>query len=144
MKKIVVSAIVILAFIGYVFRNKFGGGLDDGHVAPLNSANTSTGSNVTPSNTVYKDGSYTGSTEDAFYGNIQVKVTIASGKIADVNFLQYPNDRSQSIQINTQAMPMLKQEAIQANSASVDGVSGATDSSRAFVLSLQNALSQAS
>lgn len=92
---------------------------------------------------LYKDGSYTGSVEDAFYGNIQVKAIISAGRITDVQFLQYPNDRSTSVMINQQAMPYLKQEAIQVQSAQVDIVSGATDSSEAFVKSLQSALSQA-
>ncbi len=91
----------------------------------------------------YKDGTYTGSVADAFYGNIQVKVVISGGKITDVIFLQYPNDRNTSIEINTQAMPLLKQEAIQAQSAQVDGVSGATASSDAFIQSLGDALKQA-
>lgn len=91
----------------------------------------------------YKDGAYTGSAADAFYGNIQVQVTISGGRITDVQFLQYPNDRSTSIAINSQAMPYLKQEAIQAQSANVDIVSGATDSSQAFQESLQSALAQA-
>src|SRR6185437_2894640 len=77
----------------------------------------------------YKDGEYTGQAADAFYGNIQVKAVIQGGKITDVQFLQYPSDRSTSIQINQQAMPYLKQEAIQVQSAQVDIVSGATDSS---------------
>lgn len=91
----------------------------------------------------YKDGQYTGSVADAFYGNIQVKAVISNGKIIDVIFLQYPNDRSTSIEINTQAMPYLKEEAIAAQSANVDIVSGATDSSNAFIQSLGSALSQA-
>jgi len=40
----------------------------------------------------YKDGSYTGSVQDAFYGNIQVRAVISGGKITDVLFLQFPND----------------------------------------------------
>lgn len=91
----------------------------------------------------YKDGEYTGDQSDAFYGNIQVKAVIQNGKIADVIFLQYPNDRSTSIEINSQAMPYLKQEAIAAQSANVDIISGATDSSIAFRQSLNSALSQA-
>lgn len=91
----------------------------------------------------YKDGSYTGNVADAFYGNIQVQVVITGGKITDVIFLQYPSDRRTSIEINSQAMPMLKQEAMQAQSAQVDGVSGATASSGAFIQSLQNALQKA-
>lgn len=91
----------------------------------------------------YKNGEYTGNTADAFYGNIQVKAVIKNGKIADVQFLQYPNDRIQSIQINTAAMPLLTSEAIQSQSSPVDIVSGATDSSMAFNESLTSALSQA-
>lgn len=91
----------------------------------------------------YKDGTYTGSTEDVFYGNVQVRATINNGKITDVEFLQSPNDRQTSIMINAQAMPLLKQEAITAQSAQVDIVSGATDSSEGFIRSLGNALAQA-
>lgn len=91
----------------------------------------------------YRDGEFTGNAADAFYGLIQVKAIISGGKIIDVQFLQYPNDRSTSIEINTQAMPMLKQEAIIAQNSNVDIISGATDSSRAFIESLGNALVQA-
>lgn len=91
----------------------------------------------------YKDGQYTGSVADAYYGNIQVQVTIQGGKITDVQFLDYPHDRGTSVRINTQAMPVLKQEAIQAQSANVDVVSGATQTSGAFNQSLASALLQA-
>jgi len=91
----------------------------------------------------YKDGSYTGSVADAFYGPIQVQVTVSGGRLSNVQFLQAPNDREESIAINQQADPMLAQEAIQAQSANVDVVSGATDTSQAFVQSMQSALSQA-
>jgi uncharacterized protein with FMN-binding domain len=91
----------------------------------------------------YKNGTYTGNVADAFYGNVQVQVTISGGNITDVIFLQYPSDRQTSIDINSQAMPYLKQEAIQAQSAQVAGVSGATATSQAFIQSLGSALSQA-
>ncbi len=91
----------------------------------------------------YKDGSYTGSVQDAFYGNIQVQAVISSGKISNVNFLQYPNDNRTSQYINSVADPMLAQEAIQAQSAQVDIISGASASSQAFKASLADALSQA-
>ena len=97
-----------------------------------------------PTNTSkYKDGVYTGSTADAFYGYIQVQVTISSGKISHVKFLQYPNTHSTSVYINSQADPMLAQEAIQTQSANVDIISGATDTSIAFNQSMQSALNQA-
>lgn len=91
----------------------------------------------------YKDGTYTGSVADAFYGNVQVQVTVKNGKIADVSFLNYPNDRGHSIFINTMAMPMLKSEAMRTQSANVDGVSGATLTSQAFSESLSAALASA-
>ena len=91
----------------------------------------------------YADGTYTGTPADAYYGTIQVQAVVTNGKLSDVIFLQYPNDRRTSIYINEQAMPLLKQEAIQAQSANVSGVSGASDSSLAFVQSLGSALSKA-
>lgn len=92
---------------------------------------------------MYVDGSYTGSPADAYYGTVQVEVVVRNGQLADVQFLQYPNDRSNSVYINSQAMPLLTQEAIQVQSAQVDGVSGATFTSQAFVQSLASALTQA-
>lgn len=91
----------------------------------------------------FKNGTYNGTSVNAFYGNIQVQAVITGGKIASVQFLQYPNDRARSIAINTLAMPNLSQEAIQAQSANVTIVSGATDSSNAFMQSLASALTQA-
>jgi uncharacterized protein with FMN-binding domain len=91
----------------------------------------------------YKNGVYVGSTADAYFGNVQVKAIIQNGFITDVQFLQYPNTHSYSIAINTQAMPYLTREAIQAQSAKVDIVSGATQTSLAFMQSLGDALAQA-
>ncbi len=91
----------------------------------------------------YKDGTYLGSSANAYYGNVQVQVTIASGKIATVSFLDYPQDRGTSRAINTEAIPLLTQEAIKAQSANVSGVSGASDTSAAFRQSLAVALSKA-
>ncbi len=118
----------------------------------ISPSNISTAPKDTPTQTptptpkpssLYKDGSYTGIAADAFYGNIQVQAVIANGRITDVKFLQYPNDRDRSIEINSYADPILAQEAIQAQTANVDVVSGATDSSQAFIQSLQSALDQA-
>lgn len=113
-----------------------GSGSGDGTSASNQSSSQSSGT--------YKDGSYTGSTEDAYYGSVQVKATTSGGKITDVTFLQYPDTHSTSVYINQQAMPYLQQEAIKAQSANVNVVSGATYTSQAFIQSLQSALSQAS
>lgn len=94
-------------------------------------------------NGIYKDGEYTGSVADAYYGNVQVKVIISGGKIVDVQFLDYPHNARNSIRISTMAMPILKQETITAQSANVNAVSGASHTSPAFIESLTSALDQA-
>jgi len=72
-----------------------------------------------------------------------VQVVVQGGKLTDVTFLDYPQTHQTSVYINSQAMPYLKQEAIQAQSANVNMVSGATLTSQAFIQSLASALSQA-
>jgi uncharacterized protein with FMN-binding domain len=91
----------------------------------------------------YVDGTYTGSVADAYYGNVQVAATISGGRLTKVTFIQYPNDRSTSRAINQRATPQLAAQAIQAQSANVSGVSGASDTSAAFKQSLASALAQA-
>lgn len=153
MKKILLSAFVILIFIGYVIHKRLEPIPTVGVVVPSplgtnNSSEPTTNDLSIPTpmgatTTSFKDGQYIGPSTDAFYGNIQVKVTIQGGKITDVVFLDYPQDRNTSIEINTQAMPILKEEAIQNQNANVDIVSGATQTSLAFIKSLQAALNQA-
>jgi uncharacterized protein with FMN-binding domain len=104
---------------------------------------SATGSNSSSNSGTFKDGTYTGSVADAYYGSVQVEVTISAGKITAVKFLQYPDTHATSVVINQQAMPYLEQEAIQAQSAKVQLISGATFTSQAFIQSLNSALSQA-
>ncbi len=91
----------------------------------------------------YRDGAYTGPVVDAYYGLMQIQAIIKGGRLTSIRVLQYPNDRRTSIFINRQALPMLRDEVISAQSASVDIVSGATLSSEAFIQSLGAAMSQA-
>jgi uncharacterized protein with FMN-binding domain len=91
----------------------------------------------------YKDGTFKGPEVDAYYGLVQVQATIQGGKLANVQFLEYPTDRRTSKEINNIAVPYLQQEALQAQSAGVDIISGATLTSEAFMMSLQNALNSA-
>ncbi len=95
------------------------------------------------SSSAYKNGTFQGQAVDAYYGLVQVQVDIQGGAIKDVTFLQYPSDRRTSQQINSVAMPYLQQEAIQAQSAQVDIISGATLTSEGFQMSLQSALQAA-
>ncbi len=90
----------------------------------------------------YKNGVYTSAVTDAYYGNVQIKTTISGGNITNIVFLQYPADRSTSRQIAEYSMPILVQEAITAQNANIDGVSGATATSRAFIEALQGTLTR--
>lgn len=90
-----------------------------------------------------QDGTYTGSSTDAHWGTVQVQAVVTNGQLSDVTFLQFPNHRSRSQAINQRAMPILVQEAIQSQRADVDIVTGATDTSDAFIQSLEAALTQA-
>ena len=138
MKKYILSGIVIATFIAYSAYYRISGKVPNPFLSQASSTTSGSTSNV-----VYKDGTYTGDATDAYYGIIQVQAVIKGGKIADVLFLQYPNDRQHSIAVSQYAMPLLRTEAIQAQNANVDVVSGATQSSGAFVQSLQTALNRA-
>ncbi len=138
MKKFLLIAFVIGSYILYGVHQRQAGSAAIAPPPVQSPVSAAVGTVV-----AYKDGQYTGQAADAYYGYIQVQVTIQGGKISDVVFLQYPHDRMTSMHINTQAMPFLKQEAIQAQSANVDGVSGATDTSQAFIQSLTSALTNA-
>jgi uncharacterized protein with FMN-binding domain len=80
---------------------------------------------------------------DAFYGLVQVRVTVSGGRVVDVQPLQLPNDRARSAYISQVAGPMLRTEALQAQNARVDIISGATYTSDAYAQSLESALQQA-
>jgi len=76
------------------------------------------------------------------FGPVQVEVVVANGKVSDIVALQLPTGR-RSGQISTYAEPILHDEALQAQSANIDFVSGATYTSDAYSRSLQSALDQA-
>ncbi len=163
MKKILTSLVFIAGFIGYaVYANASASNATaqaavtttDTPVSPMPApisvpvSTPVTTPVVAPKKPVvatgqYTDGTYTGIAANAYYGNVQVKVAISGGKLTNVTFLQSPTDHSTSVYINQRAMPILRAEAIQAQSAHVDGVSGASDTSAAFVESLSSALAKA-
>ena len=151
-KKIGLSASVIMLFMMYSIHEKNEGAtavsvVRTGQTSPASPVNSPIDSSGTSNTSLvtnrYKDGTYTGNAADAYYGDIQVQARISHSKLTDVVFLKYPNDRHESIEINTLAIPYLKQEAIQSQNATVDIVSGATDSSQAFRQSLASALIKA-
>ena len=85
----------------------------------------------------------TGDTAQTRWGPVQVQVTVAGGKITDVTAVQYPNGNGRDQEINSYALPVLAKEALAAQSANIDHVSGATVTSDGYVQSLQSAIDQA-
>ena len=148
-KKLAVAGFVIATFVIYSLHQRNEGSQvvqkisTSQNVTSQNAVSSSNTTSPVASTVSYKDGSYTGKSSDAFYGYVQVRAIITGGRLSDVTILNYPQDRDNSVEINNAALPRLKQEAIQIQSAQVDGVSGATDTSQAFEESLADALTQA-
>jgi uncharacterized protein with FMN-binding domain len=85
----------------------------------------------------------TGDEAQTMYGPVQVKITVAGGKVTAANAIEYPLNSSRDQQINSYAIPALNSEAVAASSARIDAVSGATYTSEGYVTSLQSALDKA-
>lgn len=80
---------------------------------------------------------------DVRYGIVQVAVTLQGNRITDVTALQLPSDRARSRAISQYAAPILRSEALRAQGAQIDTVSGASYTSDGYAQSLQAALDQA-
>lgn len=112
--------------------------------APSSSPSSSDTSGSSPAATTgLTDGTYTGTAVSTRYGTVQVQVTISGGTFGDVTALHLTDDDGRSVQISARAAPVLAQEAVAAQSASIDTVSGATYTSDGYLQSLQSALDQA-
>lgn len=113
--------------------------------APTPSNQPSTTATPTPSAAAsrFKDGRYTGGDITTRYGDVQVRVVVSRGAISDVQSVTLPSDRQRSAEISQEAGPMLHDEVLQAQSAEIDSLSGATYTSDAYAQSVQSALDQA-
>ncbi|MFI5897937.1 FMN-binding protein [Actinoplanes sp. NPDC051513] len=86
---------------------------------------------------------YTGSTAQTRWGPVQVAITVDGGKITDVAVPVYPDGNRRDQEINAGALPTLRQETLDKQSADIDAVSGATVTSDGYKQSLQSALDAA-
>lgn len=77
------------------------------------------------------------------FGDVQVDVSLSGKQIVDVQAIKLPYDRPRSQRISESAAPILRNEALQAQSANIDTVSGASYTSQGYIGSLQGALDQA-
>ena len=87
------------------------------------------------------DGTFTGDPTTIRYGTVQVKITVQGGKIVDAQAVQAPtgsNDR-----YTQKAVPRLREQTIAAQSANIQGVSGASFTSYGWYTSLASAIAKA-
>ena len=121
--------------------------------APVAGTGTTTGAAATgaaaaptaaaPAAAAAKSGTFTGATAQTRWGPVQVRIVVANGKITSAQAVRYPNGNGNDAQINAYAIPQLNAEAVAANSAKIDMISGATVTSGGYLQSLQNAVDQA-
>lgn len=90
------------------------------------------------------DGTFTGNAVNTRFGDVQVEITISGGEITEITVPQYPDRDHKDVEINNYALPILISETLEAQSADVSMVSGATYTSQGYTQSLQSALDQAS
>ena len=107
------------------------------------STSPSPGTSATPKSSQTGVRTVTGGTVDTRWGPVQVKVTFNGSKMTAVDVVQQPDGNPRDQQINSQAIPILTQEALAAQSAKIDAVSGASYTSEGYIGSLQSALDAA-
>jgi uncharacterized protein with FMN-binding domain len=141
-----VTALVLLFGYHTSTSSQAAAGGQSSAVAPVSGGTSSSG--TTGSSSTGTSGStaaktVTGDVADTRWGPVQVQVTVASGKITNVSVVEYPNNNPRDQEINAQALPILVQETLSAQSAHIDMVSGATVTSDGYLQSLQSALDKA-
>ncbi|MDM7889196.1 FMN-binding protein [Curtobacterium sp. RHCJP20] len=107
------------------------------------SSGSSSGSSASRSTGASVSGTFTGAAAQTRYGEVQVQITVADGTITDVTPLHLTDHDGRSVAISQQAAPILRQEALQAQSAQIQAVSGATFTSEGYTTSLQSAIDRA-
>ncbi len=141
-KNLILPVVIVVAIAGYVAYRQFAGNPTPAPVTNNNPSNQPTNQN--PTQTGYKDGQYTGAVASTVYGDDQVKVTISGGKITNIEMVKTPTGPGHTAQLVASSFPILISEAIVAQSAKVNVVSGATQNSEGFSQSLSSALMMAS
>jgi uncharacterized protein with FMN-binding domain len=92
--------------------------------------------------TASRGATFTGEVAETQWGPVQVRITVQGGKITAAEAVQYPRASARDAEINGRALPLLNEGAVQAQSAAVDTVSGATVTSDGYLASLQSAIDQ--
>jgi uncharacterized protein with FMN-binding domain len=104
-------------------------------------ATQSTAAVTTTAASTVKDGTFTGPSVNVNYGNVQVKITVVNGRITDAVAVKAPSGKND--RYTNMSVPVLKQQTLKAQSANIQGVSGASYTSYGWFTSLQGALAAA-
>ena len=112
-----------------------------GNSAANNSATPTAAATTAPATTAAINGTFTGPSVFVNYGNVQVKITVVNGRITDAVAVKAPSGRND--RYTNMAVPILKAQTLKAQSANIQGASGASYTSYGWHTSLQGALAQA-
>jgi uncharacterized protein with FMN-binding domain len=109
--------------------------------AASQSATAAPAQTTAPVTSTVKDGTFTGPSVNVNYGNVQVMITVSNGRITDAVAVKAPKGKND--RYTNMAVPILKQQTLQAQSANIQGASGASYTSYGWFKSLQGAMAQA-
>ena len=112
-----------------------------GNSAASNSVTPTAAATTAPATAAAINGTFTGPSVNVNYGNVQVKITVVNGRITDAVAVKAPtgkNDRWTNM-----AVPILKEQTLKAQSANIQGASGASYTSYGWFTSLQGAIALA-
>ena len=108
------------------------------------SGNSAASNSATPTaaaTTAAINGTFTGPSVNVNYGNVQVKITVVNGRITDAVAVKAPTGRND--RWTNMAVPILKEQTLKAQSANIQGASGASYTSYGWFTSLQGAIALA-
>ena len=112
-----------------------------GNSAASNSATPTAAATTAPATPAAINGTFTGPSVNVNYGNVQVKITVVNGRITDAVAVVAPSGRND--RYTNMAVPILKAQTLKAQSANIQGVSGASYTSYGWFTSLQGAIALA-
>ncbi|MFF7475548.1 FMN-binding protein [Streptomyces sp. NPDC008092] len=124
------------------YKQSLQSALDKMKEAAASSSGSSAGSSSSSGSAQAQAKTVTGQVAQTQYGPVQVRITVSGGKITKAEAVQAPKGGT-SDQKTALSVPKLNQEAVAAQSANIDSVSGATYTSTGYKQSLQSALDQA-
>ena len=112
-----------------------------GNSAASNSATPTAAATTAPATAAAINGTFTGPSVNVNYGNVQVKITVVNGRITDAVAVKAPTGKND--RYTNMAVPTLKAQTLKAQSANIQGVSGASYTSYGWFTSLQGAIALA-